>query len=42
MKHQGHISLCAEADARSVSMHRALAKSQFSRRSLMQEWRLEL
>jgi GNAT superfamily N-acetyltransferase/N-acetylglutamate synthase-like GNAT family acetyltransferase len=42
MKHQGHSTLCAEADERSVSMHRALQKSQFSRQSQKQEWRLEL
>jgi GNAT superfamily N-acetyltransferase len=42
MKHQGHSTLCAEADERSLSMHRALMKSQFSRRCQMQEWRLEL
>jgi GNAT superfamily N-acetyltransferase len=41
-KHQGHSTLSAEADERSVSMHRALTKSQFSRRSRKQEWRLEL
>ncbi|MBV9643387.1 MAG: hypothetical protein JO334_07420 [Verrucomicrobia bacterium] len=38
----GHSTLTAEADQRSVSMHRALTKSQFSRRSQRQEWRLEL
>lgn len=42
MKHQGHSTLCAEADERSLSMHRALTKSQFSRRCPKQEWRLEL
>ena len=42
MKHQGYSTLCAEADERSVSMHRALTKSQFSRRCQKQEWRLEL
>jgi GNAT superfamily N-acetyltransferase len=42
MKEDGHSSLCAEVDQRSVSMQRALAKSQFTRRSPMQEWRLEL
>ena len=42
MKQQGHLTLCAEADERNVSMHRALTKSQFSRRSQQLEWRLEL
>jgi hypothetical protein len=42
MKRQGLSTLCAEADQRSVSMHRALSKSQFRRRSQKQEWRLEL
>ncbi len=42
VKLQGYLTLCAEVDAQSVSMQRALAKSQFSRRSTMQEWRLEL
>jgi GNAT superfamily N-acetyltransferase len=42
MKHQGHSTLCADADERSVPMHRVLAKSQFSRRCQKQEWRLEL
>ena len=39
---QGYSTLCAEVDERSVSMQRALRKSQFSRRSLKQEWRLEI
>jgi ribosomal protein S18 acetylase RimI-like enzyme len=39
---QGHSTICAEADEQSVPMHRALEKSQFSRRSQKQEWRLEL
>jgi ribosomal protein S18 acetylase RimI-like enzyme len=42
VKQQGYSTLHAEADARSVSMHRALTKSQFIRRSQQQEWRLEL
>jgi GNAT superfamily N-acetyltransferase len=42
IKLKGHISLSAEADERNVSIHRALMKSQFSRRSEKQEWRLEL
>jgi GNAT superfamily N-acetyltransferase len=42
MKHQGHSTLCAEADERNISMHRALIKSQFRRQSQQQEWRLEL
>jgi GNAT superfamily N-acetyltransferase len=42
MKLQGYVTLSAETDERSVSMHRALTKSQFRRRSQKQEWRLEL
>jgi hypothetical protein len=42
MKQQGYASLCAEADERNVSMHRALTKSQFRRQWQKQEWRLEL
>jgi ribosomal protein S18 acetylase RimI-like enzyme len=42
MKQHGHSTLCAEADERSVSMHRAFMKSQFSPRSRKQEWRLDL
>lgn len=42
MKQQGYSRLCAEADERNISMHRALTKSQFRRQSQMQEWRLEL
>jgi GNAT superfamily N-acetyltransferase len=42
MKLQGHLTLCAEADARNVSMHRALTKSQFNHRWTRQEWRLDL
>jgi len=42
MKHQGYSTLCAEADERSVSMHRALTKSQFNRETQKQEWRLDL
>jgi hypothetical protein len=42
IKLQGHLTICAEADEQSVPMHHALAKSQFSRRSQKQEWRLEL
>jgi GNAT superfamily N-acetyltransferase len=42
MKQQGYSRLCAEADERNVSMHRALTKSQFRRQWQMQEWRLEL
>jgi GNAT superfamily N-acetyltransferase len=41
IKEQGYLTLCAEADERNVSMHRALSKSQFDRRSQKQEWRLE-
>jgi GNAT superfamily N-acetyltransferase len=42
MKQQGYSRLCAEADERNVSMHRALTKSQFRRQWQKQEWRLEL
>jgi GNAT superfamily N-acetyltransferase len=42
MKLQGHSILCAEADERNLAMHRALTKSQFSRRWTRQEWRLDL
>jgi len=42
MERQGHSTLCAEADARNVSMHRLLIRSGFKRRSQKQEWRLEL
>jgi GNAT superfamily N-acetyltransferase len=42
IQRQGHLTLSAEADERNVSMHRALTKSQFSRRSHQQEWRMEL
>jgi GNAT superfamily N-acetyltransferase len=42
MKQQGHSTLSAEADERSVSMHRALTKSQFNRLWQKQEWRLDL
>ena len=42
IKRQGHLTLSAEADERNVSMHRALTKSQFSRRSRQQEWRMEV
>jgi ribosomal protein S18 acetylase RimI-like enzyme len=42
IKLQGHLTICAEADEQSVPMHCALAKSQFSRRSQKQEWRLEI
>ena len=42
IKQQGHVTLSAEADERSVAMHRALTKSQFNPRSQKQEWRLEL
>ena len=42
MKRQGHSTLCAESDAKNLSMHRLLTKSEFNRRSQKQEWRLEL
>jgi hypothetical protein len=42
MKLQGHSTICAEADAQNLAMHRALTKSQFSLRWTKQEWRLDL
>jgi ribosomal protein S18 acetylase RimI-like enzyme len=42
MRQEGYSTLCAETDERSVSMHRALTKSQFHRRWQKQEWRLDL
>lgn len=42
IKLQGRSTFCAEADERNVAMHRALTKSQFSRRWTKQEWRLDL